>query len=292
MQIISDILLPLGGGASIVLALSAWLGNIWAKRLLSQENNIALKELADIKHRQNLELQETLTGLNKELESFKNSHSKDGESQKFAYSAYMSAHSEYVKKRIDANELLWEYILEIRSIVPSALYILDAIKIDNPIRATEGVHNKERIRSEFDEARDLFYSKNPCMTAQSLLPYLDPRVYRLYVLYKSLCSRFVWYGVLIYHKSCELDVWYEDMRLTPAIEEFSRELEGAEMYLKRGCITAYIDYVESMISNEIRMSMNGQNLGEEAAMSSSKLVGAIANFTEPQGSKEKFTYIQ
>ncbi|WP_028863978.1 hypothetical protein [Psychromonas aquimarina] len=280
MDFISSVLLSFGGGVSLVLALSAWLGNLWAKRLLSNENNNSLKELSEIKYQQNLKVQETVSIMNQELELFKNRKNEAIESHKFAYSAYMSAHSEYVKNRISANEQLWKYIIEIRVLIPSPLYMLDIIKIDNPIEATKGVQDKERICKDFDDAQSIFYSNSECMKAQSLLPFLDEKVFRLYILYKSLCSRFVWYGVLIYHNSCELEVWYKDMRITPAIDELSKEIIGTEQYLKRGSIHSYLDYVENMLSNEIRNSMNGQNLGEEAAISSSRLVDVVANLSE------------
>jgi len=217
MEFLSSILLPFGGGVSLVLALSAWLGNVWAKRLLSNENNDSLKELSEIKHQQNLKVQETVSIMNQELELFKKRKNEAIESHKFAYSAYMSAHSEYVKNRISANEQLWKYIIEIRAVIPSHLYMLDVIKIDNPIEATKGVQNKEQIRKKFDDAQYLFHSNTECMKAQSLLPFLDEKVFRLYILYKSLCSRFVWYGVLIYHHTGELDVWYKDMRITLSV---------------------------------------------------------------------------
>ena len=50
IKIVGLILASFGGGAAIIIALSSWLGNLWAKRILQHERGRIEAELAAIRH--------------------------------------------------------------------------------------------------------------------------------------------------------------------------------------------------------------------------------------------------
>ena len=50
LTIIAAVTLSFGGGAVIVIALSSWLGDLWAKRILQQEYALLQGQLEELKH--------------------------------------------------------------------------------------------------------------------------------------------------------------------------------------------------------------------------------------------------
>lgn len=59
-EIISAVLLSIGGGGAIVFALSSWLGKIWATRILEKEKNEYTKDIEKYK----TQLEKEITNLN------------------------------------------------------------------------------------------------------------------------------------------------------------------------------------------------------------------------------------
>lgn len=74
LNIVAAAVLSVGGAGAVVMALSSWLGKIWAERLMEREKAEHAKELENLRSelRKNSEVE--LAGLRNELDIFKEKH--------------------------------------------------------------------------------------------------------------------------------------------------------------------------------------------------------------------------
>ena len=75
-KVAAAILTALGGGGIIVLALSGWLGKVWAERLMAKERRMHEQELAELRAKLERMNEESLSKLRADLEIYRDTHLK------------------------------------------------------------------------------------------------------------------------------------------------------------------------------------------------------------------------
>jgi hypothetical protein len=76
IKIATTILLSLGSGGIIVLALSNFLGKVWANRIMDQERSRFERELAELRSKLEKDNQENLSKLHTDLEIYRDTYLK------------------------------------------------------------------------------------------------------------------------------------------------------------------------------------------------------------------------
>jgi hypothetical protein len=76
MEIAQAVLLAVGGGGLIVLALSSWLGKVWATRLMDRERREHDREMASLSAELRRQVDTQLANSRNELDIFKEKHLK------------------------------------------------------------------------------------------------------------------------------------------------------------------------------------------------------------------------
>jgi hypothetical protein len=76
-KLISAFLLSIGGAGAIILALSSWLGKIWANRIMESDRARYAHQLEELRAKLTLENQTTIDNLKHELELYKEKYLKE-----------------------------------------------------------------------------------------------------------------------------------------------------------------------------------------------------------------------
>ncbi|NNA55628.1 hypothetical protein [Pseudomonas koreensis] len=71
LEVVSGVIISIGGGAAIIGGFSNWLGKVWADRLMEQEKSRFAKELEHEKSKLSWELEQLKNSILRETESFK-----------------------------------------------------------------------------------------------------------------------------------------------------------------------------------------------------------------------------
>jgi hypothetical protein len=99
-EVAQAVLLSIGGGSLIILALSSWLGKIWASRILETDRNkYAL-----------------------EMESIRQANKSVSDALQIASSAHSESVRIYAELRCDAVTKLWKEFRRIKKSIPISLF--------------------------------------------------------------------------------------------------------------------------------------------------------------------------
>lgn len=73
-ELAGAVIVSLGGGSLLILALSNWLGKIWANRIMEKDRAKHVKELEELRAKLTLQNQKTIDSLKSDLEIYQEKH--------------------------------------------------------------------------------------------------------------------------------------------------------------------------------------------------------------------------
>ena len=137
-------------------------------------------------------------------------------------------------KRIEAIEVVWSALLEIKQNIPSpiglCLQILADEQFTNEILdkagSPGGTYEKSfgKVLSQMDEAVDTFFVARASYKVDNVRPFLNPDLYDLYKTYTGVVGRtlfqFIWH-----YKKDKLTCWKNDETITNLLKQVLNEKE-------------------------------------------------------------------
>lgn len=250
LKIVSAAIGAVGGASLLVVALSSWLGKVWANRILESDRQKYANQL------------ETLKTTN---ENYINSLS-------LTHSAYLENSKAFTEKRITAIQVLWEEVVRLRDERPSPIIWLDILM------PSEYGHFKTNPKLQHAEKAVDFESIAEAMKSDADLvrPFLDDRAYQIYWSYRALTARLCHFIQKIYSAGATGKSWREDDGVIKILETALTEYEVKKMNGEKWSTSVTFNYLEGLLTNHLRELGSGTKLGERTLTDSMKFYRAAA----------------
>lgn len=250
LKIVSAAIGAVGGAGLLVVALSSWLGKVWANRILENDRQKYANQ----------------------LESLKTTNENYINSLSLTHSAYLENSKAFTEKRIMAIQVLWEEMIRLRDERPSPIIWLDILM------PSEYEHFKTNPKLQYAEKSVDFESIAEVMKSNADLvrPFLDDRAYQLYWSYRALTARLCHFIQRIYSVGATGETWREDDGIAKILATALTEDEVKKMNSEKWSTLVTFNYLEGLLTNHLRELGSGTKLGERALSDSMKFYSAAA----------------
>ena len=248
-EIAQAVLLSVGGGGLIVLALSSWLGKVWANRILEADR---LKYSEQIEH---------IKQSNKTVAD--------------ALSVAASTHSEFVKAyaelRGKAITKLWEDFLKIKTLTPISIFYLDIIPKGKKPSQVITQHGRKGVEEDFSNKRSSLMN----LDSETFAPYLDERHMELLHLYRKAIFRIhSYYSEIESNDLPNKGAWRNDELFTEHFKLIFGEDELNKVQMNKWTTSYLMTFLEKSLIAELRNALTG------FASSKEVLQQALANIDD------------
>ena len=250
LKIVSAAIGAVGGASLLVVALSSWLGKIWASRILENDRQ---------KYANQMEMLKTTN------ENYINSLS-------LTHSAYLENSKAFTEKRITAIQILWEEIVRLRDERPSPIIWLDILM------PSEYEHFKTNPKLQYAEKSVDFESIAEAMKSNADLvrPFLDDRAYQIFWAYRALIVRLCHFIQKIYSEGATGGSWRGDDGVAKILATALTEDEVKRLNIEKWSTSVTFNYLEGLLTNHLRELGSGTKLGERTLTDSMKFYRAAA----------------
>ena len=258
LETIKDLVLWLGGTGITSAAISVWVTNLVADRIKFKWSREA-----------NLELEEIKRSSNKEIEGLKGDISKNNSIINGLLTQQGQAYQKVLEKKIDAVQRVWEAVLKLKSIVPSAVSLTYNLYSDeeleqNIISKRKGAVDLEKLIVEismidFSKA----YSEIE-LESKKLRPFISDNLALLLFVYGAILGRGVFCLTQNYLGE-GIKGWRKDVHSKQMLELVleKKELDYLFNKIHLGSFDAVRDILETKIINEMNTILLGNAHSED-----------------------------
>ncbi len=264
-EVAGAILASIGGAGVIILALSGWLGKIWASRILGKE-----------KKQHTLEIESYKKDISMILEDFKGLV----DSKKGILNSLLSNNESIQKKKFDNLLETWEITLEIEN------FSNIAIGIYNFVTPTE-LKNNERFRNNLSNIltqEKITEHLQKSDKVRSFLPLISADLWILYSNYRSFVFRLL---LIFFNLKDDFD-WRNDKIIMDIINKYFKQDEIQEMNKSTFASTSNVTKrFQELILNELQKDISGSSLIEKNIQDFNSISNLMTEFSN-ENLKKKF----
>jgi hypothetical protein len=219
MELLTQVLVQLGGTAVVAILLSKWLLGRAEKeidRRLQERHAVRLEELRKQHQKELRALQDIEVRLSAQFASVMTMHS--------------AMHNATVERRVQAVERLWQYITKLRAAFPAPLATIDFISVEHEyasLRQSKGFDEALRAVTEEKIAQTILQRDEP---AEPLRPFLPSLLWAWFYAYRAFLGRVALVAIM---PQTRLLPWYRDEPSTNLLRAVLSEDEYAAVMNRR-----------------------------------------------------------
>ncbi len=245
----------IGSASIIIVALSTWLGKVWANRILETDR----------------------AKYSAQLENLKASNENFVNSLSLAHSTYLENNRAFTAKRIEAIQTLWEEVIRLRAEKPSSIIFLDILILQE--------YGQLRTQSKLQYIKDevdftSIVAKLVKNSVDLVRPFIDDKSYELFWCYRALIGRLCHYIKQIFDKGAPQKSWQEDKEVLLVLGTVLNKDELDKFRSEQWSTTVTFNYLEGMLSNHLKKLGTGMEVAENTLNDSIKFYKTVSKFKE------------
>lgn len=238
-ELAQALLVSLGGGSLIVLALSSWLGKVWASKILASETNRYSQELEKIK---------------KENSNYVNALST-------ASSTHLESMKIYADLKCKAVNQAWVEFLKLKELKPLSVSFVDMIPEGKNLSKILTQTAKDGISSDFSDQKQTTLLQ---LKIEELAPFLDELQVELFNVYRKAVFRIHDYCERVISNKIKHDgSWRNDKLLLEHLPLVLSENEIELFSNEKWSPNFFLTFIEKKLLLELRNCLTGESNSEK-----------------------------
>lgn len=246
MMIGWNILASFGGSAIILVALSSWLGKVWANRILENDKTKYISE----------------------MEAIKTNNQRYINALGVSNSTYIESRKAFNIERIQSIKLIWSELVKIKNSRPSPIIFLD-IFMFNEYKQIYRNPKFDFFDAELDHQK---LAKATSSSAEEARPFIDEKAFSYFWAYKALIGRLSMYVKKIREEGQPKKIWREESSILSTIKPIFSDEEMHRFQEEQWDTMVLLGYIETAFVNHLREIASGGNIVEDSLEHSMKLL--------------------